>query len=122
MRHVFRIFLCSLISWLAIAGGIAFYMLLVNESESPWFVTYHYALDIFAIWLIFDQYSRRFDHYPALGTMIIALVCLNLIEFIFWNFLYKGSLQLINFTHFFVPMILIAVTIYLVGRQYRHEK
>ncbi len=122
MLHVLRIICCSLISWILIAGGITLYILLVKETNSPWFVTFHYALDIFVVWLIFDQYFRKFDHYPALGTMIIALIWLTVIEFIFWKYIYKGSLELINFTHFFVPMILVGVTIYLVGRQYKHVK
>lgn len=122
MRHVFRIFICSLLSWLLIAGGFALYMLVVKETDSPWFVTYHYALDIFVIWLIFDQYFRRFEHYSAIGTMIVALGFLSLIEFFFWNYIYNGTLALVNFTHFFVPMVLVGVTIYLIGRQYKHEK
>lgn len=122
MRHVFRIFFCSLLSWLLVAGGFILYITLIGETQSAWFVTYHYALDIFVVWLIFDQYFRHFDHYSALGTMIIALASLNFIEYIFWNFLYKGPQQLINFTHFSVPMILVGVTIYLIGRQYKHVK
>jgi len=122
MLHVLRIIFCSLLSWLLIAGGITLYILLVKETDSPWFVTFHYALDIFVVWLIFDQYFRRFEHYSAIGTMIIALIFLNLIEYFFWKFFYKGPLELINFTHFFVPLILVGVTIYLIGRQYKHVK
>ena len=122
MLHVLRIIFCSLLSWLLIAGGITLYILLVKETDSPWFVTFHYALDIFVVWLIFDQYFRRFEHYSAIGTMIIALIFLNLIEYFFWKFFYKGPLALINFTHFLVPVILIGVTIYLIGKQYKHIK
>lgn len=122
MMHILRVFLFSFISWLLVVAGIVSYINVVGNTDNTLFVTFHYLLDVFVVVLVFEGYYRFFPHFDALGTTIIAILSFVSIEFIFWNFLYKGSLQFINFTHFFVPMILIGVTIYLIARQYKHVK
>ena len=44
--------------------------------------------------------------------MAIAMISLFIIEFVFWNFFYKGELWFFNFVDWVIPAFIVASTIY----------
>lgn len=87
---------------------------LTRDTSSIWFALFHWLTDIVVSGVIFGLYAQKIHQLPPFLTMVTAMLTFFVLEFIFWNFIYHGSLQLFNFTHFIFPFFLIATTIYFV--------
>ncbi len=104
--------LTTLTGWLLALGCIY----AVRFLPRAWFVAAHYGLDILIFGGLFWLLSRWAHHFSAFATMAIAMLTLFLIEYVYWNYIYAGSLWFFNFVDWIVPAFLIASVVYGVSR------
>ena len=108
---VLTVALFAFIAWLPILAALV----LMRNLPRVWFVALHYGLDILLFGLVFAVYHKRLGRFSPFGTMAIAMFSLFAIEFVFWNFFYRGELWFLNFVDWIVPAFLVASTVYFAG-------
>lgn len=98
----------TFIAWIISLGVLS----AVKDIPRFWFIVVHYAVDILIFGIVFLIYYKNFNVFSNFTVMAIAMISLFIIEFVFWNFFYKGELWFFNFVDWVIPAFIVASTIY----------
>lgn len=83
------------------------------------FVPVHYALVVLLFGVAFGIYFRGHRGADPFAVMGIAVLSFFAFEAVYFGFLYDGTLWFLTWTDWFVPLFLIASTIYGVGKLFK---
>lgn len=85
----------------------------------PMFVFVNYALVVLLFGVAFGIYFRGHKGADPFTVMGLAVVSLLVFDAVYLGLLYDGALWFLTWTDWFVPLFLVASTIYGVGKIFR---
>ncbi len=110
--RIFTVAITAFIPWLLTLSALG----AAGMFSRGVFVAVHYALVVLAYGVAFGMYFRAHKGVDPFVVMGIAILSLFVFEFVYLVFLYEGERWFLTWTDWFVPVFLIASTIYWVGK------
>jgi len=110
--EIFKIAVLSFLAWIVVLGFLSY----IRGLSRAWFVILHYFANVIVFGFVFFVYFKYLGSLPAFKTMVASILSLLTFEFVFWVFIYNGELWFLNIIDWVIPALLIAFTIYEVGR------
>lgn len=109
--HFFSVAIASFIPWLLILSALGAAMDFSRLS----FILLHYTLVVLLFGIAFCIYFRGHKGEDAFTVTSIAVGFVILYEIVYIAFLYEGERWFLTYFDWFVPMFLIASTVYWTG-------
>ena len=88
-----------------------------NKFTKPVFLSIDYLVIFLVNFLLFYTYFKVNDtrSLSVFSVMAVSMIFNFVFQFIIYKFLYKGSMDFLNFEEYIVPMFITASVIFLVG-------
>lgn len=109
--RVATVAITTFIPWLITLAALG----AASSLSRPAFVAVHYAIVVLLYGVAFGIYFRDRKGVNPFTVTVIAMLCLFAYEFVYANFFSEGSLLILTYVDWLVPVFLIASTVYWIG-------
>jgi hypothetical protein len=113
--RVFSVAITAFIPWLITLAALG----TASMFPRPMFIVLHYVLVVLLFGVAFVIYYHGHKGLDPFTVMGIAVLSILVFDFVQVSFFYEGELWFLTWVDWFVPLFLIASTIYGLGKFFR---